>query len=121
MPLPIAGGDFHSGVVTINIRDANNHYLETTKGWLKGQRVPILAHELGHVFSRINDEGPEKILNVNLNENPIRKELGYPLRTQYGKRIVVTDPTALSGRKPGVYELDSTGGIKFRVGDLPGK
>jgi hypothetical protein len=49
--------------------------------------------------SRIHDDGPNQMHNVILNENPIRKELGYGLRTNYGKYQVIYGPTT-----PGVYE-----------------
>jgi hypothetical protein len=42
----------------------------------------ILAHELGHVAGTY-DVGPGKMDNVIQNENPVRQELGYPLRTAY--------------------------------------
>lgn len=43
----------------------------------------ILGHELGHLATGAKDDGPERMNNVNQNENPIRQELRYPLRTQY--------------------------------------
>jgi RHS repeat-associated protein len=43
----------------------------------------ILGHELGHAATRINDDGPGKMNNVNANENPIRRQLGIPIRLTY--------------------------------------
>ena len=45
----------------------------------------VLGHELGHATGT-HDDGPGKMNNVNLNENPLRAELGYPLRTEYDDR-----------------------------------
>ena len=42
----------------------------------------LLAHELGH-FMGYGDNGPDKMRNVIVNENPVRLELGYPARTTY--------------------------------------
>lgn len=43
----------------------------------------ILGHELGHAATGTLDNGPNNMNNVNQNENPIRQELRYPLRTAY--------------------------------------
>jgi hypothetical protein len=43
----------------------------------------ISGHEIGHAATGALDNGPGNMNNVNQNENPIRKALGEPLRTQY--------------------------------------
>ena len=43
----------------------------------------IMGHELGHAATGTLDDGPGNMNNVNQNENPIRKQLNEPLRTQY--------------------------------------
>jgi RHS repeat-associated protein len=43
----------------------------------------ILGHEIGHAATGALDDGPGNMNNVNQNENPIRRQLGEPLRTTY--------------------------------------
>lgn len=43
----------------------------------------ILGHEIGHAITGTLDDGPNNMNNVNQNENPIRQQLGLPLRTSY--------------------------------------
>jgi len=49
----------------------------------KASTTSILAHEIGHAATGALDNGPDSMSNINLNENPIRLELGLPLRTAY--------------------------------------
>jgi RHS repeat-associated protein len=51
------------------------------------QNIPIearIAHEGGHAIGD-HDDGPGGLNNVNKNENPVRKALGYPDRTGLDK------------------------------------
>jgi hypothetical protein len=45
----------------------------------------VLAHELGHAAMNDNDEDPDNPGgdNVQANENPVRQDLGVPLRQNY--------------------------------------
>jgi hypothetical protein len=56
--------------------------VQTTAG---PQAAPLsiqMGHELGHRLGG-RDDGPGMMNNVNTFENPIRRELGMPERTQY--------------------------------------
>jgi RHS repeat-associated protein len=57
-------------------------HVATPCGQEPAATVIILAHELGHVAGTY-DVGPGKMDTVNQFENPVRQELGYPLRTAY--------------------------------------
>jgi len=112
-----ARGDYNFGVAIYNPVTLPNLAIQTTRGWRDQQVVPSLAHELGHVFSRIRDIGPGQMRNVNLNENPIRRELGYPERISYGKYQIINGPgePGLFGNvlnpKTGKYEFGRIGGV----------
>ena len=68
---------------TINV-DPNFHPpTSTTDGTQPASTDVILGHEIGHAATGTRDVGPGNIDNVNKNENPIRKGLGYPARTRY--------------------------------------
>jgi uncharacterized protein RhaS with RHS repeats len=43
----------------------------------------ILAHEIAHAATGASDDGENHMNNVNWNENPIRQQMGLPLRTGY--------------------------------------
>lgn len=65
--------------------------LPTTCGFLPTPPEVLLGHELGHAVGEI-DDGPNRMNNVNENENLIRFDLGYPRRTSYiVPEIVWTD------------------------------
>lgn len=102
------------GVVTMNFRAANTLSFETSRGWQNGQRVIVLAHELGHIYSRIGDDGPRHMANVTLNENPIRRELGYAPRLQYAERQIRYDQPG----GPGLYATDNGVPVR-RLGGVP--
>ncbi|WP_318392661.1 RHS repeat-associated core domain-containing protein, partial [Enterobacter sp.] len=42
----------------------------------------VIAHEMGHAMGE-NDDGPGLMNNVKKHENPVRKEMGIPLRVKY--------------------------------------
>ena len=53
------------------------------KGWATRPPTEIIeGHELGHAAGA-KDDGPNHMNNVNQNENPIRRDLGLPDRTEY--------------------------------------
>jgi hypothetical protein len=65
--------------------DPNFHpIIQTTAGPVVAGDARIIAHELGHSVTGIQDTGPGQMDNVIQNENPIVKALGLPERTQYG-------------------------------------
>jgi len=45
--------------------------------------VVPLGREIGHAATRVLDDGPGNMNNVNQNENPIRQGLGLPPRIAY--------------------------------------
>ena len=53
----------------------------TTDGIRRISGAAVLGHELGHACGCINPW--DEVLNVNFNENAVRRELGEPLRTNY--------------------------------------
>jgi hypothetical protein len=69
-----------------------NHNLElpTSQGMQEAAKAVILGHEIGHAIGD-EDVGPERMDNVNKNENPVRRGLGLPDRTSYevpGPRLI---------------------------------
>ncbi|MGZ5051438.1 MAG: RHS repeat-associated core domain-containing protein [Methylobacter sp.] len=65
--------------------DPNYHpKLNTSAGRQRASTAVILGHEIGHAATGIDDwPSPDRMNNVNANENPIRDELGIPRRTTY--------------------------------------
>lgn len=57
--------------------------VSTTAGPQPMSREAVVGHELGHVVMGDRDNGPNRMNNVNRNENPIRRSLGEPERTKY--------------------------------------
>jgi RHS repeat-associated protein len=55
----------------------------TTAGRKPMPPEAALAHEGGHALG-FPDAGPNNMVNVNANENPVRRALGYPIRLTYG-------------------------------------
>jgi YD repeat-containing protein len=112
-------GDYQLGVLIFNPKSIDHVALETSKGWQDQQRVPILAHELGHVVTRVGDDGAHHMSNVLQNENPIRKALGYAPRVQYADREYVTVSYGKAA-PAGIYATtDGYGTIGHRISDLP--
>jgi len=67
---------------SINV-DPNFHpIVQTSHGPQESPTPVILGHELGH-STGAGDDGPGHMSNVNQNENPIRRDLGLPERTEY--------------------------------------
>ncbi len=86
--------------VTVNVTDDNeasaecpgrNVYVDpdfrptvdTTAGPQIASTESIVGHEIGHAVTGTADEGPNRMNNVNQNENPIRDGIGEPRRTRY--------------------------------------
>jgi hypothetical protein len=57
--------------------------IQTTSGPIPATTQRIIAHELGHAVFSMADTGPGRMINVNINENPIMNSLGQPSRTRY--------------------------------------
>jgi RHS repeat-associated protein len=55
----------------------------TTDGPQPAPTDAQLGHEIGHAATGASDDGPGPGNNTNLNENPIRLDLGEPARTGY--------------------------------------
>ncbi len=55
----------------------------TTQGPLPLETEIAIAHEMGHLIG-FHDDGPREMNNILKNENPVRRNLKKPLRTQYG-------------------------------------
>jgi hypothetical protein len=71
------------GETTIVQIDPNYHPdLCTTQGILPIETSIAIAHEMGHLIGA-HDDGPGSMANILKNENPVRRDLGIPLRTQY--------------------------------------
>ena len=77
----VSQGDYVLGVALINYNVAVSS--PPTFGKPAPPLEATIAHELGHVIFRTLDDGPARMNNTNLNENPVRAELGLPLRTRY--------------------------------------
>jgi RHS repeat-associated protein len=67
--------------IVVNTR--NPSIVCTTAGRKPAPPEAGLAHEGGHALGS-PDAGPNNMVNVNANENPVRRELGYPIRLTYG-------------------------------------
>jgi hypothetical protein len=67
---------------TVFLDPNNNLELPTTAGMQPASKACLLGHELGHAAGTY-DTGPAEMDNVNINENPIRAQLGEPARTAY--------------------------------------
>lgn len=68
---------------TIRIDPGFSPLIHTEKGIMRADPVTILGHEIGHAATKIWDDGPGKMNNINKNENPIREQLRLPRRTKY--------------------------------------
>ena len=73
---------------TVYIDPYNSLILPTADGDEPTSLAVLIGHELGHAIG-YQDDGPNRMNNVNINENPIRKELGYPERTSYSVKEVI--------------------------------
>jgi RHS repeat-associated protein len=67
---------------TVYVDPYNFLKLPTTQGMQPAPLEVVLGHELGHANGEL-DDGVNRMNNVIINENPIRKELGFPNRTSY--------------------------------------
>jgi RHS repeat-associated protein len=68
--------------LTVRIDPYNNPKLMESTGLEVASKAAVLGHELGHATGD-KDDGPKRMNNVDKNENPVRKGLGEPKRTQY--------------------------------------
>ncbi|MCW5631785.1 MAG: Ig-like domain-containing protein [Rubrivivax sp.] len=76
----------------IYIDPSHSPILRTTEGLKPTPLVIVLAHEMGHVLGTA-DSGPNRMDNVKKNENPVRRELGYPERICYS--LICADPRVM--------------------------
>jgi antirestriction protein ArdC len=67
---------------SINVDPKYHPGVQTADGPEPAPTTAILGHELGH-GAGAKDDGPNNMNNVIENENPIRRDLGLPDRTQY--------------------------------------
>lgn len=75
--------DYDHHVISV---DPNFHpRIRTTKGIESSCTLVIFGHEVAHAATKVRDtpETGDQMDNVNQNENPLRKELGLPDRTEY--------------------------------------
>ncbi|HQR15663.1 MAG TPA: hypothetical protein PLZ37_13980 [Nitrospira sp.] len=92
------------GETTIVQVDPNYHPdLCTTQGILPIETSIAIAHEMGHLI-RAHDDGPGSMANILKNENPVRRDLGIPLRTQY-------DPPHVRRSNKYIYSIFSWTGL----------
>lgn len=57
--------------------------VNTSEGLQPATLEDQMAHELGHLATGVRDTGPDKMDNINLNENPVRRSLSHPKRVTY--------------------------------------
>ncbi|CAJ7870371.1 ImpA family type VI secretion-associated protein [Burkholderia pseudomallei] len=57
--------------------------MNTSEGYTPASTEDLLAHELGHIATGVEDSGIGRMDNINQNENPVRQELGEPRRVTY--------------------------------------
>ncbi|WP_305888622.1 RHS repeat-associated core domain-containing protein [Methylomonas subterranea] len=74
---------YHEVSKTITVDPTYHPRVNTTEGSQPAPTESILGHEIGHAATGIEDDGPNRMNNVNANKNPIRQELGLPSRTKY--------------------------------------
>jgi RHS repeat-associated protein len=67
----------------INLDPLHRPWVNTTKGEIPATLERIIAHEIGHAVTGTEDDGPDRMNNINQNENPIMRDLGQPDRTSY--------------------------------------
>lgn len=68
------------GVLTTGVRTG------TTEGIREASLTAVIGHEVGHAVFGDQDAGPGNMDNVNKNENPVRRSIGEPERTDYQER-----------------------------------
>ena len=69
-----------SAVIYIEILDGKGGAIKM----VRASPERVLAHELGHAFGD-KDDGPNRMNNVERNENPVARDLGQPARVTYPK------------------------------------
>jgi len=74
---------FDPNTKSVNIDPDFHPETPTTQGIQPAPTDAVMGHELGHAATGTKDDGKGNMNNVNQNENPIRKCLGEPARTQY--------------------------------------
>jgi hypothetical protein len=89
------GSEYRFENRTVYIDPYRSGKINTEKGMQITTKTVTLAHEMGHLTGT-KDDGSGQMNNVNACENPVRKELGYPLRGSYesvpGSRSYVPAP-----------------------------
>lgn len=79
-----AGSAFYEGSKrTVRMDPGFSPLIYTEEGVVRADPVTILGHEIGHAATKIWDDGPGRMNNINKNENPIREQLQMPRRTKY--------------------------------------
>jgi len=68
---------------TVRVDPDNLPTVLTDCGWEESPLAVVLGHEFAHAATGIEDEGPGRMSNVNLNENLIRSQMGLPARRRY--------------------------------------
>jgi hypothetical protein len=68
---------------TVNVDASHTRVVMTKDGPQAVPSIIKLGHELFHAILGVKDDGPGNMNTVNKYENPLRRELGYPMRTQY--------------------------------------
>jgi RHS repeat-associated protein len=75
----INNGSARTRQINIDADPAHRPTIETTAGAMPSSLEGMVAHEIGHAVTGIEDE----VTNMQQNENPVLRELGLPQRTKY--------------------------------------
>lgn len=67
----------------INVDPSAHPNIQTTAGIEPASTERIIGHEMGHAVFGTDDDGANRMNNVNQNENPVMRELGGNDRTRY--------------------------------------
>jgi hypothetical protein len=67
----------------INVDMVSTALLHTTAGWQNAPGTIRIGHELPHAILGIGRGLDNEWRNIRMYENPLRRELGYPIRIEY--------------------------------------